>query len=85
MTEARVVTQENGADLYRYVFDQVCDPTDWKAPVCCIVPWELANVYMQAIEFMTGVKPTAERLDHAIIGKACRLTCIGYRAGPCGG
>ncbi len=85
MTEARVVTPENGAALYRYVFDQICDPADWRAPVCCIVPWELANVYMQAIEFMTGVKPTAERLDHGIIGNACRLTCKGYRLGPCGG
>ena len=85
MTEARVVTPEDGAALYRLVFDQICDPADWKAPICCIVPWELANVYMQAIEFMTGVKPDAVRCTDPTIGNACRLACKGYRLGPCGG
>lgn len=85
MTEARVVTRKDVSELYHAAFDQISDEADWKGPVCCIVPWELANLYMQAIEFMTGVKPAAEKMDHAIIGNACRLTCIGYRAGPCGG
>lgn len=75
------VTHDQVADLYRAAFDQVCDKTDWKAPVDCLVPWELANLYMQAIEFMTGVRPTCER---TLEGKA-RLACCGYRMGPCGG
>lgn len=76
----RRVTVDNLADLYRKAFDQVCDPSDWKAPIDCEVPWDLANLYMQAIEFMTGVRPSFERS-----GDTARLACCGYRMGPCGG
>lgn len=65
--------------LLRCAFNQVCDPQDWKGPIDCIVPWDGANIYMQAIQFMTGVKPTFVK-----IGDNARLTCIGYRAGPAG-
>lgn len=74
------VTDQQAAEIYRAAFDQVCNPDDWKAPIDCIVPWGLANLYMNAIEFMTGVTPQFERLENG----STRLTCIGYRMGPCG-
>lgn len=76
------VTPDQLADLYRKAFDHVANPADWKAPIDCTVPWDVANVYMQAIEFMTGVRPSSEYV--AGYPALARLTCIGYRAGPCG-
>ena len=78
-----VLTIDQLADLYRKAFDHICDPADWKAPIDCEVPWEVANIYMQAIEFMTGVKPTSGYVT-GYPAKA-RLVCKGYRNGPCGG
>lgn len=80
MTKPIIVTRHQEAELYRAAFNQVCDPEDWKAPIDCIVPWGLANLYMNAIEFMTGVTPTFERLNNG----DTRLKCCGYRLGPCG-
>lgn len=80
MTTTVALTPHHVAELYRVAFAQVHDPEDWKAPIDCMVPWELANLYMQAIEFMTGVKPEAVKYDTMY-----RLTCCGYRNGPCGG
>lgn len=79
----RRVSVDDLAVLYRKAFDQVCDPVDWKAPIDCEVPWDVANLYMQAIEFMTGLKPNSEYVCG--YPALARLTCIGYRAGPCGG
>lgn len=78
-----IVTVDNLADLYRKAFDHVCDPSDWKAPIDCTVPWEVANIYMQAIEFMTGVKPHSEYV--AGYPALARLTCGGYSRVTCGG
>lgn len=75
-----IITTEQHTALMQFAFDQVCNKADWKAPIDCVVPYELANVYMQAIEFMTGVKPEAEQTK---LGDF-RLTCCGYRLGPCG-
>lgn len=77
----RTVTIDQLADLYRKAFDQVCDPADWRGPINCVVPWRLANLYMQAIEFMTGVAPECSREGD----EWARLRCCGYRLGPCGG
>ena len=76
----RSVTIDQVADLYRKAIDQVCNERDWKGEIDCVVPFELANLYMRAIEFMTGVKPEAVKYDTMY-----RLTCCGYRNGPCGG
>ena len=82
----REVTIDQVADLYRKAFDNVCPVADWKAEIDCVVPYELANVYMQAIEFMTGVKPVGVgRVSTATLNDGYRITCIGYRRGPCGG
>lgn len=79
----RQVTPDQHADLLRVAFNQVCDPEDWKGPIDCIVPYDSANIYMQAIEFMTGVKPHHENVV-VNCERMFRLTCCGYRAGPCG-
>ena len=76
-----ILNTQDTAVIYRAAFDQVCNKEDWKAPVDCVVPFGLANLYMQAIEFMTGVHPEATRTK---LGDF-RLTCCGYRLGPCGG
>ena len=75
------VTIDQVAELYRAAFAQVHDPLDWKAPIDCVVPYEVANIYMRAIEFMTGVKPAGSMTETGMY----RLRCVGYRAGPCGG
>jgi len=66
--------------LLRFAFAQIQNPTDWKAPIDCIVPFATASVYHEAIEFITGTTPTSERAP----GGAFRLQAVGYRAGPCG-
>lgn len=82
----RVVNIDQVADLYRKAFDHVCDPADWKAEIDCVVPYQLANLYMQAIEFMTGVEPVGlGRVSMPRLDDGYRITCIGYRRGPCGG
>lgn len=73
----RTVTIDQLADLYRKAFDQVCDPTDWRGPINCVVPWRLANLYMQSIEFMTGVAPECIREGD----EWARLRCCGYLVG----
>lgn len=75
------VNQQAHAEVLRAVFAKCHDPADWKGPIDVIVPWDAANVYMQAIEFMTGVKPRADRHTSTTF----HLTCVGYRMGPAGG
>lgn len=69
--------------LLRQAFDQICNPNDWRAEIDCLVPWEAANVYMQAIQYMTATSATCERLvrDGATFA---HLTSVGYRRGPAG-
>lgn len=82
----RIVDHNAQAELYRFAFDQVCNKSDWKAPFTCWVPWSMANLYLQAIEFMTGVLPTCGgRVVLASGAEVTMLSCIGYRNGPCGG
>jgi hypothetical protein len=81
--KSRAVTLEGYQSLMTHAFEQVCDEVDWKAPIDCVVPHDIANIYMQAIEFMTALKPHAELITHE--GKRMyRLTCFGYRQGPAG-
>lgn len=77
----RTVTIDNLADLYRKAFDQVCDPADWRGPIDCLVPWRLAILYTQAVEFMTGIAPSCEQVGEEWV----RICCCGYRLGPRGG
>lgn len=79
----RVLTQDQHTEILRAAFDQVCNKDDWKAPIDCVVPYDLANLYMQAIEFMTGVKPESA-VCMINYERMFRLTCVGYRNGPCG-
>lgn len=82
----REVTIDQTAQLYRDAFDHVCNEDDWRGEVDCVVPYELANLYMQAIEFMTGAKPVGlGRCSTEKIVDGYRISCIGYRRGPCGG
>lgn len=80
MSETRHLTEAQYQALMQFAFNQVCDPADWKAPIDCMVPWDTANIYMQAVEFMTGVKPEVVRM----FGHCAHLTCVGYRMGPAG-
>lgn len=63
------------------VFDQICDPEDWRAPIAVWVVGESVKVVVAAIEFMTATNPRVE-LD------TCRMryliTSEGYRNGPAG-
>jgi hypothetical protein len=69
--------------LLQTAFNQICNPDDWKAPIDALVPWEAANVYMQAVEFMTATTCQCERVKKEGLYYG-RLTSIGYRDGPAG-
>ncbi len=77
--ETGKVTEGQATELYRQAFDHICDPSDWKGPINCLVPLSLFKVYSDAITFMTGTVANAN-----IEGDMVRLTSCGYRAGPCG-
>ena len=82
--KTRILSVDAHATLMRIAFDQVCDPTDWKGPIDCIVPWAVANVYVEAIKFMTATTPTFERCSGVTGNPSFRLQSVGYRAGPAG-
>ena len=80
----RSVAIDQVADLYRKAFDHVCNEVNWKDEIDCVVPYELANLYMQAIEFMTGVKPVGlGRVSTREVVDGYHITCVGYLRGPC--
>lgn len=83
-TLPRHVSPDQHADLLRTAFSHLCDPNDWKAPIDVIVPYESANVYMDAISFMTATTASATRCQTATGTPAFRLRAVGYRAGPAG-
>ncbi len=81
----QIVDDSQAAEVYRLAFSQVSNPADWRAPFSCWVPWAMANVYMDAIEFMVGAKPTCEgRVVLSSGRQVCKLNSVGYRNGPCG-
>lgn len=67
-------------DLMQAIFRELSNPDDWKAPIDCIVPFAFAATAQEAITFITGTVPNAERLPTGEF----RLTSVGYRMGPCG-
>jgi hypothetical protein len=69
--------------LMQAAFDMVCDATHWKNPVDALVPWDIANVCVQSVEFMTGTKATAERVSGPNGEDLAHITAPGYYAGPC--
>lgn len=82
---APILVEREGAYslLLRAAFDQICDKQDWKAPVNALVPWEAANIYMDAVTYMTAVRPDCNRVvkEGVVYG---HITCVGYRMGPAG-
>lgn len=80
LAEAPVtVTESQQRDIYRMAFTQVCDPVNWAGPIDCLVPWDLVNLYVQAIEFVTHLRPTYSKE-----GNMARLKCAGYLMSPKG-
>lgn len=78
----REVNIDQVAALYRAAFDHVCEQENWKGPIDAVVPYNMANVYMQGIEFMTGVRPVGiGRTTTAGIVDGYRIKCDGYWAG----
>ncbi len=68
-------------DDLRKVFDLVCDPEDWRAPIAVLVLGEAVLPVVAAIEFHTATNPTVslniDRMQYLI-------TSEGYRNGPTG-
>lgn len=59
---------ETRGDL-REVFDRVCDPEDWKAPIAAYVPHQLVGRVLRAIEFFhadtakaVGIQPVTGKV-----------------------
>lgn len=76
----RVLDEEFLMGLYRWIFDQISNPLDWKGPIDAEVPNQIAGLAALSVEFMTATKCDlyAAGRDHT------RLISIGYRAGPAG-
>jgi hypothetical protein len=68
-------------DDLREVFDTVCDPEDWKAPIAITAIGEHVLPIVTAIEFFTATAPNVSldtgRMRYLIESK-------GYRNGPAG-
>lgn len=83
--KARILVERPGAYslLLQTAFNQICDPQDWKGPIDCVVPWEAASVYIEAIKYMTATTPVShvEQMDGQLYA---HLTSVGYRMGPAG-
>lgn len=50
------------SELLHIAFEQVRNPEGWTKPLNALVPWEVANIYIQAIEYVTGWQVTCERV-----------------------
>ena len=76
-------TRFKGYDLddLRKVFDLVCDPKDWRAPIAVWVPGAVVMAVVAAIEFMTATHP---RVDLDVNRMRYLVTSEGYRNGPAG-
>jgi hypothetical protein len=58
---------------------------DWKGPIEAKFAGEALAIKMaRAVEFMTGAPATVTRLEGTEFADTYLLTCVGYRAGPCG-
>jgi len=72
-------------DEYQDLFNQVCDPLDWKGPIDAVVnveiPW--LNDIMDAITYFTGIPATDIEVE-CISSDKWIIKCVGYRNGPCG-
>lgn len=68
-------------DDLRKVFDQVCDPDDWRAPIAVWMPGGVVMAVVAAIEFMTATHP---RVDLDVNRMRYLVTSEGYRNGPAG-
>jgi hypothetical protein len=78
--EVRKLDDECG-EILRAAFNQICNPVDWKGPINAVVPACLADLYCEAIKFMTATDPV--RFGNEDRGFV-RLIALGYRAGPAG-
>lgn len=75
----REVNKDQHVALLRLAFEQIAPQPDWKGPVDAVVPWETANVYMQAIELITGSVAKHESVYVPGEGRFAILTAVGYR------
>ena len=80
----KVLTLTQHQEAMQFLFGQIAPQPNWKGPVEALVPWDMANVYMQAIEYMTAVKPDCESIYVPHMGRCAKLTCVGYSKGPAG-
>jgi hypothetical protein len=68
------------ADLRR-VFDRLCDPGDWKAPILAKIPHETFSIAKAAVAFFTGSELKVEALlTGCADGGKLRVSADGYRA-----
>ena len=62
------------------VFNKICNQKDWRAPICCFVMPDKAEITVRAIEFFTATEPILKTLETGQI-----MVCSeGYRLGPAG-
>lgn len=63
------------------MFEDICDPTDWKAKIDVRVPCEDTMLACAAIEFYTA---TVAHVDYNVMNDLVSIRADGYRMGPAG-
>ena len=77
-----VTTQGFTRGQLHEMFDAICDPADWRGPICAWVPMEGVAIAVEAVKFFTATNPTVG-FDCATM--RCLIESEGYRNGPAGG
>lgn len=65
----------------KHVFDQVCNPADWKGPISAVMTGECVIAAVEAIEFFTATKAEVNLNVETML---YHVSSIGYRMGPAG-
>jgi hypothetical protein len=63
------------------VFNKLCDPHDWKAPIDCTCRPEDVNLVREAVVYFTATEPAFSTIEGANV---LQVRALGYRQGPAG-
>ncbi len=67
----------------RRAFEALCDPQDWKAPICAWIPHQLFGLAAVAVEFFTCTELKVVGGPEPLTGRIL-VQADGYRMGPAG-
>lgn len=56
----RLVTERHMLAIWRDAYRRVVNPDDPEGPIDALVPWSAAAMFSEAVQFMTGERPSCE-------------------------